>query len=400
MTAWAATATAVFLQPSPTPESVVHRQQRMADHRLFAARDGARTVATFRSFDSDLTIPGGSVPLPVNAISSVTVLPTHRRRGLLTRWMTGELDRARDAGTAASILIASEAPIYGRFGFGVATTACTWTLDATRARMLVPPSGSVELVDRQSFVDAAPAVYAGARARQPGTIERTLTRWQMLAQTITPLQDEDRMRQLAIHRDAGGHADGLLVYRVEEKSHDRVSASVLTVEDLVTASDAAYADLWRFCCDVDFVTTVVAPDRSPGEPLPLLLADPRAARDGATSDFLWVRLHDVVAALEARRYPVAGRLILEVTDGLGQVDGCYELEISGNGAARCLPREDLPSAADLHLDAATLATLWMGGGNVAALSRAGLLRARDDATLGRVGALMGWPQTPWCGTWF
>ncbi len=145
MTAWATAATSVFLQPRPTADAIAERQRRMRDHRLYAARDGRRTVATFRSFDSDLTLPGDVDPLRVNAISSVTVLPTHRRRGLLTRWMTGELGRARDTGDAASILIASEAPIYGRFGFGVCATACTWTLDA-RASWLSLKSGSIELV--------------------------------------------------------------------------------------------------------------------------------------------------------------------------------------------------------------------------------------------------------------
>ncbi|GAB2697218.1 GNAT family N-acetyltransferase [Thalassiella azotivora] len=404
MTAWATAATRVFLKPAPTPESVRQRQERMADHRLWAVHDRGRTVATFRSFDSDLSLPGRDDPWDVNAISSVTVLPTHRRRGLLSRWMTGELDRARDAGHAASILIASEAPIYGRFGFGVATRACRWTLDALRARFTVPVSGSVELVGREEFVDLADDLYDRARWRSPGTIRRPRLRWQGIAQTVPAGGEEDRLRQLAVHRSADGTVDGVLVYSVKDEDTDRVPSARLTVTDLWAADDAAYADLWRFCADVDFVSTVVADDRSPAEPLPLLLADPRAARDGAVSDFLWLRLHDVPAALSARRYPVAGTLVLDVADPLGQVDGRYRLEVDDSGTGRCErvgdARTTQTTSADVTVGAGTLASLLLGDGDVGALARVGRLLSADSQALGRAGALLGWPDDAWCGTWF
>src|SRR5438105_12662991 len=39
---------------------------------------------TLLSFTTELTLPGGT-SLQANAVSAVTVLPTHRRRGLLTQ---------------------------------------------------------------------------------------------------------------------------------------------------------------------------------------------------------------------------------------------------------------------------------------------------------------------------
>jgi predicted acetyltransferase len=399
LTEWANTSSAVFLAPRPTPESMASRQVRMAGHRLFAARDGDRTVATFRSFDSDLTVPGAPEPLPVNAISSVTVLPTHRRRRLLSRWITGDLTRAAEHADVASILIASEAQIYRRFGFGVATTACTWTIDAGRAQFLRPRTGTVELVDRDEYVELAPAVYDVARQRFAGTIQRPAHRWQTAAQILLHGNEEDRLRQLAIHRSPDGTPDGLLVYRIEDSYAERVAAATLHVQDLWAANDEAYADLWRYCCEVDFVTRVVAEDRSPREPLPLLLSDPRMARDGATSDFLWVRLHDVPAAFGARRYPVAGSITIRVTDDLGQADGTYLIEADETGAGTCTRVADVQHP-DLETDAAGLASLWLGSADLAALASAGFLRIRDAATHARADALLGWPEPAWCGTWF
>ncbi|HEX5560895.1 MAG TPA: GNAT family N-acetyltransferase [Nocardioidaceae bacterium] len=399
LTDWATTAQAVFLAPRPTPESIESRRVRMAGHRLFAGRDGDRTVATFRSFDSDLTVPGAPEPLPVNAISSVTVLPTHRRRGLLSRWITEDLTRAAAHGDVASILIASEAPIYRRFGFGVATTACTWTIDAGRANFLPPRTGSIELVDREDFVKVAPPVYDVARQRFPGTIGRPLHRWQTAAQILLHGNEEDRLRQLAIHRGADGTPDGLLVYRVEDSYAERITAATLHVQDLWAANDEAYADLWRYCCEVDFVTRVVAEDRSPREALPLLLTDPRMARDGASSDFVWVRLHDVPGAFTARRYPVPGALTVRVTDHLGQTDGTYLIEADETGAGTCTRVADVQNP-DLETDAAGLASLWLGSGDLAALASAGFVHIRDAATHARADALLGWPEPAWCGTWF
>jgi predicted acetyltransferase len=398
--AWANAATIVFLSPRPTDHDLELRRERFAGHRLFAAKDGGSTVATFRSFDTTLDVPGGSVE--ANAISSVTVLPTHRRSGLLTRWMTGELRRAAEAGVPASILIASEAPIYGRFGFGTAATACTWTLDARTASFLPPRSGRVEIVDPEVFATEAADVYARARRRQPGALARRDIWWETLAQLRSSPEGPDRHRVLALHRGASGVVDGALAYKVVDDWSERVSTSRLEVVDLVAADDAAYADLWRYCCEVDFVAEVRAPDRSPAEALPWLLSDPRAARSGPVADFLWARLHDVPAALSARRYPVPGRVVLEVEDALagavgGRVAGRWLLDVGPDGRATCAPTG---ADADAHVAADVLAGLWLGGVPAATLHRAGRLHVTGPDVLGRLQALFGWPDPAWCGTWF
>ena len=55
-------------------------------------------VATFASWAAELTLPGGTVA--ACAISSVTVAPTHRRRGILRSVMTGELRTAVERGAS------------------------------------------------------------------------------------------------------------------------------------------------------------------------------------------------------------------------------------------------------------------------------------------------------------
>ena len=59
--------------------------------------DDGRIVATASVYSRDMSVPGGTVPCA--AVTAVTVVPSHRRRGLLTGLMRRQLDDLRDAAT-------------------------------------------------------------------------------------------------------------------------------------------------------------------------------------------------------------------------------------------------------------------------------------------------------------
>ncbi|HEY7970451.1 MAG TPA: GNAT family N-acetyltransferase, partial [Candidatus Limnocylindrales bacterium] len=113
--------------------------------RVWAAFEGDRIVGTFRSFAGRLTVPGCS-ELPAASVTGVTVAPTHRRRGILGRLVAAEHAAARDRGEAIAILFATEYPIYGRFGYGPATTAASWTIRTHQTEIVAAPDddGQIE----------------------------------------------------------------------------------------------------------------------------------------------------------------------------------------------------------------------------------------------------------------
>src|SRR5207245_5284591 len=80
--------------------------------RRIAAFVDAELCGTAGSFVEHLTVPGGAT-IPMAAVTQVTVLPTHRRRGLLREMMQTQLVDARQRGELAAMLIAAEWPIYG-----------------------------------------------------------------------------------------------------------------------------------------------------------------------------------------------------------------------------------------------------------------------------------------------
>src|SRR5579864_5573063 len=112
--------------------------------RSLACFDAGRIVATAAAHSLMLTVPGvpgAPGPLPVVPAAGVTwvgVLPTHRRRGLLTQMMTCQLEDVAAGHEPLAILTASEAGIYGRFGYGPASYFQGIEIDAKRAR-LAPP---------------------------------------------------------------------------------------------------------------------------------------------------------------------------------------------------------------------------------------------------------------------
>lgn len=389
---WAVTTALTYLGPVPSDTDIAWRRERTLDHRITVGVDDDQVVATFRSFDTTLVVPGARVE--ANAVSGVTVLATHRRRGLLSRWMDAELARAREAGQVASVLVASEAPIYGRYGYGPAAAWCPWTVDARRARFRPDApvaEGSFRAVEGAAWAEVVGDLYGRVSLRSPGSIGRAGSYHRWLGGLVPDLTDHDAGRRFLLHRSPDGEVDGAVVFKVADgASWD--DGATLRVHDLLAVDDAVEAALVRFLCEVDFITSVELFDLPPDWSLPWFLTDARAVTSGPVRDGFYVRLHDVPAALSARRYPVPGALVLDVADAQGQVAGRYRLAVADDGTATCERAEG--EEPDLALDAAGLASLWLGGGSpsVASLVAAGRARPGHPAAVGRAHALFSWPE--------
>lgn len=104
--------------------------------RTAMAFAGDRMVGTSAAFPQRMSVPGGE--LGCAGVTIVSVLPTHRRRGILTRMMARLFEQALEAGEPLAALLASEGGIYGRFGFGVAVQAAQIELDGGSPPRLAP----------------------------------------------------------------------------------------------------------------------------------------------------------------------------------------------------------------------------------------------------------------------
>ncbi|MFI2619975.1 GNAT family N-acetyltransferase [Streptomyces sp. NPDC018584] len=399
---WVRAAHAGFLYPLAgiSDEAVAHTRARGDIGGMQGAFDRGRCVGTYRSYAQELTAVGGAA-VAANAISAVTVAPTHRRRSILTRMMSADLAAAKERGDVVATLIATEYGIYGRFGFGPATSVTEWTVDVPRSGLDPRWSGPseagarIDLVDGEEVREFGPELHERFRAARHGAVNRD--QWWWLRNTGQQATPEHPWQEpfYALYRDPSGRVDGLVAYRAtdDERSDTRQPVNTLTVLSLTAVTPAAERALWHFVCSVDRVTTVKSGWRAPDDLLPQLLPDPRAARVSGHADWLWVRILDVVRALEARTYAGSGVLVLEVADAAGLAGGCFRLEVAQGGGAVCAPTRQEP---DLTLDVGELARLWLGDESVARLVALGLVAEERAGAAVEADALFRTARRPWC----
>lgn len=393
--AWCAGLNTGFLNPAGDVDAEARRPGLDLD-RTWAGFDGDRIVATLRSFPCRMTVPGGGA-LPASAMTAVATTSTHRRRGLAARLVGAELAASQQRDEPVSVLIASQWPIYGRFGYGAATEHQTWTVDAAAARLRQVPPGRVDYVDRETARELAPQVYARHWGQRPGELSRSERFWDLEYGLLRyPSWKEPAPCFHVVARDPAGEPIGVARYECEEKWAGRQSRGQALVQLFVTAGAAAEALLWHHLLSLDLVVEVRAQDRPADDVLPWLLTDARHAQPRDRSDFLWIRPLDVAAMLAARSYLVPGQLVVEVVDRAGLAGGRFALDAGPEGT-HCAPSA---ASADLTLDAATLGSAYLGGYGVRTLAAAGLLDEHAPGAVDRADAMFRSPVTPWCSTWF
>jgi predicted acetyltransferase len=392
-----ALSTGFLREPTLSEEILDARRAQFTPGRSVGAFDDGRCVATFRSFAQELTVVGGAT-VPADAVTNVTVTATHRRRGLLTRMMAQDLAAAKERGDVVATLIAAEYPIYGRYGFGPATTATEWTVDVPRSgldpRRAGPEDGGrVDLVDAEDVRKLGPELYERLRRVQPGAVSRDELWWKTTTGAVRfhPVFHEP---YYAVYRSAGGEVEGMAAYTVDDNWGDaKQPLNTARVKWLTAVTPAAERALWLYLCSVDWVTRVKSGWRAPDDLLPHFLPDPRAAAVTTQADWLWVRMLDVVRAFRARTYGAAGSLVLEVTDGAGLAGGRYRLEASADGAGVCVPTT---GSADLTLDVAELSVLWLGDESAVRLAALGRVREERAGAARQADALLRTSRRPWC----
>ncbi|MFJ3624142.1 GNAT family N-acetyltransferase [Streptomyces iakyrus] len=400
-TDWLRAVNTGFLRvPALTEEEIEGRRERFVEGRYLGAFDHGRCVATFRSFGQELTAVGGA-SVPADAISGVTVTATHRRRGLLSRMMAHDLAAAKERGDVVATLIAAEYPIYGRYGFGPATWMAEWTVDVPRAgldaRRAGPADGGrIDLVEGEDVRKLGPELHERLRRARPGVIDRDELwwKWNTGAVRIDPSWKDPFH---AVYRSASGEVEGMAAYDVDDTWGDaKQPLNTATVRWLLGVTPAAERALWEYLCSIDWIVKVKSGRRAPDDLLPHVLPDPRAARITTLADWLWVRILDVVRALEARTYEGHGVLVLEVAGVDGLTGGRYRLEASPEGAS-CTPTTE---SAELTLGLGELGALWLGDESAVRLAALGRVREERAGAARKADALLRTSRRPWCPDMF
>jgi predicted acetyltransferase len=383
---------ATAFQEALRPEDA-ERDERVLDlERLYAAYESDALVGTAADFGLTLTVPGGE--LPAAGVTLVGVLPTHRRRGILNRLMRSELDAIVARGEPLAILWASEEPIYGRFGYGMATVRMSIEAERDRMRFRGDPSpvGRVRLVDEEEAARVLPPIYERVRRETPGMFARSEAWW-----TEYRLPDPEHHRHGAGPRyfavlELDGVDEGYARYRVRDDWQDGITTSALRVIEVVTTSPLAERELWRYLFGVDLIKKIQTWGLPVDHPLFLLVTEPRRLR-ARPSDGLWLRIVDPERALGGRAYAADGVVAFDLVDPFLPANaGVWRLESSGGEGG--LSRAQVEP--ELRLDVADLGSVYLGGFTFAQLARAGRAEELAEGAVERADDLFRTRVGPWC----
>ena len=349
-------------------------------------------IGTAGAFSLDMTVPGGSVPAA--GTTMVSVLATHRRRGVLRQMMRAHLDEARERGDVLAGLWASESSIYGRFGYGSAATMVDATIDRGHAAFPGPARGSgrVRLVEVDEAKALLPVVFQATRRLRPGMFDRSDVWWNERV-----FRDPESRRggatayRFAVYEERDAPR-GYVKYRAKEDwDDDGFPNGQVRIVDFQAMDLAAFDGLWRYITSIDLIRRISYWNLPADTPLPWLLADPRRLTR-RISDSLWVCPIDIPAALVARTFSADGHLTIGVTDDFNEWNnGTYLLETDGPEAS-CVASTTPPQ---VRLSAADLGAIYLGGVRPLTLAAAGRIEGSPE-DIRRADAMFVWHPAPWC----
>jgi predicted acetyltransferase len=373
-------------------EDVERWKPHLNPERQFWALDGDVPVGTAGAYEKRMAIPGGEVAIA--AVTMVGVHPSHRRRGILTQLMRRQLDDAHERGEPVAALWATEATIYGRYGYGLATTSTRIEADRDRMAFRAPDtsSGRTRLVGDEEAKEVIPPLFDRVQAETPGMLSRDEAWW-----TSFRLADPERWRHGAgpLFRAVWEGDDGpqaYALYRIKGSWEDGVPGGKLNVREALGVTPQATREIWRFLFGVDLVRQVEAFALPPDHPLFLAVGEPRRLKMTA-GDGVWVRLLDLEAALGARSYASDGTVVFEVGDRFCDWNaGIWRLAVQ-DGEATASRSDDEP---DLRLDVGDVASPYLGGFTFAQLQRAGRVDELRSGAIATADALFQTAAQPWC----
>ncbi|GGZ20047.1 GNAT family N-acetyltransferase [Streptomyces nitrosporeus] len=363
------------IKPGPTMEL----------DRMHLALEGGHVVGTAAAASFTVSLPGGSTT-PCAGIRWVSTLPTHRRRGVLSALVRHQLDDFRKRGEAVAVLWASQAAVYTRYGFGLATTSVDTNVTPRAPFLPVIAYDPVHYADTSDLTGLLGPIYRRAQQTRPGLLSRSEGWWQHLT--------ADPETRWVIHQDANG-IEGYLAYQPEPEGWtDSGPSQRLHVVELISTTPRAEASLWRFALDLDLTSTITAKRRPTDDALPWMLADVRHARH-EHRDGMWLRIIDLPAALTARTLSTVpeAALRIQVADATCPWnDGTWSL-----GTGTCTRTTAAP---DVSLDTADLASCYLGAESLTALAHAGRVVQHTSGGIARLATMLGTDRAPWAVTWF
>ena len=371
-------------------QSTIPESDHVEIERTHLATIGDDPVGIASAYTLRVSVPGGS-ELPMAGVTWVGVLPTHRRRGVLTALMRDQLADVHRRGEPVAGLFASEPGIYGRFGYGHAVPQVFMTVrrGATALRAPDPVGLTARIVSAADAEKDVAQVYDVVRCERAGMAARPHD-WWLACVDDPPSQRSGASELRALLVADSERTRAYAIFSTKEEWANGSAEGVMTVREALAADAAAGGLLWSTLLSTDLMGSFELRRVAPDDLLLHQLVDPRRARP-ELRDGMYLRLVDLPAALSARSYAAPWSGVVEVTDRLCPWNaGRWRLELGADESSAQRTDDD----PDIALDVVELGCAYLGGVALAARAAAGFVDERTPGATHSLSTALRHPLAP------
>jgi predicted acetyltransferase len=357
---------------------------------------GALPVGTFGAFREFVNL--GAARVPVSMFTAATVRNAYKRRGILRAMIELNLRQAADEGVPLALLTASDASIYGRFGFQSVVSEASVEINVDKFKLTGEAEAAiagyrVDWALRDDLFKAVREVALKAHRTTRGSTSRHCTFDLEMFMSMESGEYESKYRGVLAH-DPAGEVVGYAVYEFVTEGWKT------KVRDLDATDPRAEIALWNHLARIEGQTEVSYADMSVSNPLRLALVNERAVKVTGVSDFLWARILDPVTCLEARSYSFSARsaalsAAFTVEDPMGYCSGTFQIQLGDEGASvrKLDPQDPVAVATSTTISVNALDELVFASASVSDLVTVGMIRGLPAEDVEKWDAMFA-PATP------
>ena len=381
----------------PTPERLEQLREFFPPEWTVGAFVDGRLVADVRTIPMARRINGSATGF--GAVGPVACLAGYRRQGHVGKLLRLALERMREQGLALSGLFTPHDALYARFGWERSEAKKLYYMRPSDIRLRIKGApGTLEAVmpDEWPRLDAIYRRYAGPRN---GPLHRVEPWWRHNVlrhydETTAGLGDNEAF----VWKNADGEDEGYVSYFSRAMPRmDRYAPWEVLVRDFASLSGDAYLGLWQHLLTHD-IATRLAVTMPTDDPFADLVEDPRKV-DLPRAEGPMLRVVDVERALGRRPF-VGSRPLsftMRVTDTAAPWnDGVWRID-AGEGQMQVESKE---GAADVELNAGTLAPLYTGFIRPEVAADVGLLKVNRPEALDDVREAFAVTHPPYSNDWY
>ena len=353
------------------PDNVVSRNNR-PEWTLCAFIDG-QMAASYATIPLTMRANGRAIAL--GGVSAVGTLPEYRRRGLLRKITAQSFIDMRERGQNVAALWASQAAIYQRFGYALASAQVGYRIDSVDIGFADGDAGSAEMrrVPSETAYEIVKQIYINFVAQRIGYLHRGKPIWLNNALQANAATGP---AHVAVAYEASAPV-GYVIYHMRDGRTGHLSrGQEIVIRDFAWLTANAYRSLWSWLGRHDLVGRIVWARAPVDDPAPEFFIEPRLLHT-EIRDGIWLRVVDARAALEGRGYSTEGTLTFDIgaDDFAPWNHGRLKLECTADGARAT----STSASADLRLSSKGLASLYSGFRSARQLRNWGLLDGDDAA---------------------